>query len=374
MPIFMDRHDIPGATAQSVAMAHQKDVAIQGRYGCRALTYWYDQERGAAFCLIEAPSQNAVAEMHRNAHGLVPNKIIAVDKALVEGFLGRITDPVAAEAGVTLPVISEPAFRTVLTARAHAGPVAALRYGEAVASELLEEFRNYLARSTSDHAGSLVRSTSSEITASFFQASDAMDCAVEVTRALSAPNVREGLPDLELGIGIAAGQPVGSESTLFRKVIDTASNLCSVSRKRRTLVSSAVRTEATRDQLLSVMGSGAAKVLTAREEQFLEKLMAAMRAAISDEDFRIEALDSSLGSSRSQVFRNTHSITGFSPNELLREIRLASALDRLERGEGTVSEIAYDCGFASPAYFSRCYVDRYRVRPSAHLEWIHLHA
>lgn len=374
MPIYMDRHDIPGATAQSVAMAHQKDVAIQARYGCRALTYWYDQERGAAFCLIEAPSQNEVTEMHRNAHGLVPNRIIAVDKTLVEVFLGRITDPVVAEAEGTLPVISEPAFRTVLTARMHAGPVAALRYGGAVASEMLEEFRNQLVHCTSNHAGTLVNSTSSEITASFPVASDALGCAVQVTSVLSAPSKRERFPDLELGIGIAAGQPFGSESSLFRQVVDKASGLCSVSRKRHILVSSAVRTEATRDQLLAVTESGALKVLTAREEQFLEKLMGAMRGAVADEDFRIEALESSLGSSRSQIFRNTHSITGFSPNELLREIRLAAALDRLERGVGTVSEIAYDCGFASPAYFSRCYLYRYRIRPSAHLEWIRSHA
>ena len=45
------------------------------------------------FCLIEAPEKEAVEEMHRRAHGLIPNKIIEVNSTLVESFLGRIYDP-----------------------------------------------------------------------------------------------------------------------------------------------------------------------------------------------------------------------------------------------------------------------------------------
>ena len=50
MPIFMDRHDIPGATAKDVAEAHKQDLAIQDDFNCRALTYWFDEEKGMAFC------------------------------------------------------------------------------------------------------------------------------------------------------------------------------------------------------------------------------------------------------------------------------------------------------------------------------------
>ncbi len=45
MPIYMDRHDLPGVTAKDVAEAHQKDLKIQEAHGCRALTYWFDEER-----------------------------------------------------------------------------------------------------------------------------------------------------------------------------------------------------------------------------------------------------------------------------------------------------------------------------------------
>ncbi|RLD36959.1 MAG: DUF4242 domain-containing protein, partial [Bacteroidetes bacterium] len=43
MPIYMDRHDLSGATAKDVAQAHQNDLRIQEQYGCKGLTYWFDE-------------------------------------------------------------------------------------------------------------------------------------------------------------------------------------------------------------------------------------------------------------------------------------------------------------------------------------------
>jgi class 3 adenylate cyclase len=79
MPIFMDRHDVRDATAEAVAAAHQEDLRVQAQHACKSLTYWYDEQRGTAFCLIEAPTAGAVRALHRDAHGLIPNVIIEVD-------------------------------------------------------------------------------------------------------------------------------------------------------------------------------------------------------------------------------------------------------------------------------------------------------
>ena len=49
MPIFMDRHDMRGATAENVAEAHRKDLEIQDKYGVKYMTYWYNSERSAGF-------------------------------------------------------------------------------------------------------------------------------------------------------------------------------------------------------------------------------------------------------------------------------------------------------------------------------------
>ena len=114
MPIFMDRHDVSeNVTAEIVAQLHQQDLKIQHKFGCRGLTYWFDEYRKTAFCLIEAPSEDSIREMHRNAHGEVPHQVIEVDAGIVESFLGRIQDPEKAK-NTDLNIINDPAFRTIM--------------------------------------------------------------------------------------------------------------------------------------------------------------------------------------------------------------------------------------------------------------------
>ena len=117
MPIYMDRHDLPGGTtAENVADAHQADIKIQHQFGCKGLTYWFDEPTGAAFCLVDAPSADHVKAMHDSAHGLIPHKIIEVDPGIVRSFLGRIEDPIIEKTsnGANLNIINDPAFRTIM--------------------------------------------------------------------------------------------------------------------------------------------------------------------------------------------------------------------------------------------------------------------
>jgi hypothetical protein len=108
MPLFMDRHDIPGATAEDVAAAHVQDVRIQEQYGVHYLSYWHDPQADSVFCLADGPDMAAVETVHREAHGLVANKVIEVDPEAVRNFLGRIAEPTLGKPWV------ETAFRAVL--------------------------------------------------------------------------------------------------------------------------------------------------------------------------------------------------------------------------------------------------------------------
>jgi len=80
MPLYMDIHNLPGATAKEVAEAHIKDVQTQDRYGVRYLRYWVDEHRGKVFCLVDAPDAEAAATVHREAHGLVADDIFEVQE------------------------------------------------------------------------------------------------------------------------------------------------------------------------------------------------------------------------------------------------------------------------------------------------------
>jgi hypothetical protein len=80
MPLFMDVHEhLPeGASAAEVADAHTADLRVQGDYDVRYLKYWVDDAAGKVFCLVEAPDAESAARVHREAHGLVADRIFSV--------------------------------------------------------------------------------------------------------------------------------------------------------------------------------------------------------------------------------------------------------------------------------------------------------
>jgi hypothetical protein len=79
MPLYLDvHHKIPGLTSAGVRDAHTKDLEVQHKHGVQYLRYWYDEGTGKVFCLVQAPSREAAAAVHREAHGLVADEIIEV--------------------------------------------------------------------------------------------------------------------------------------------------------------------------------------------------------------------------------------------------------------------------------------------------------
>ena len=81
MPLFMDVHDVAGGVAiEDVAKAHLADLQAQDEFDVRYLRYWVDENAGRIFCLVEAPSADAAAAVHRQAHGLVADHIYRVQE------------------------------------------------------------------------------------------------------------------------------------------------------------------------------------------------------------------------------------------------------------------------------------------------------
>lgn len=104
--------------------------------------------------------------------------------------------------------------------------------------------------------------------------------------------------------------------------------------------------------------------LLTTEEQFVEHFRRLVLERLDDETLSVEQLAEKLAMSRTQLYRKIKALTNFSPNELIRNIRLTIARQMLERGTMTVSEVAYKTGFTSPSYFTKCYSDFFGTRPS----------
>lgn len=80
MPLYMDEHDLPGVKAADVVGAHEADVKVQGQYGVDYKHYWVDEAAGKVFCLVEAPDKESANRVHREAHGLVAEKLYEVEQ------------------------------------------------------------------------------------------------------------------------------------------------------------------------------------------------------------------------------------------------------------------------------------------------------
>jgi hypothetical protein len=79
MPLFLDEHEhIPGLTAEALAQAHARDVEVGPAHGVSYLRYWFDEATGKVFCLVDAPSAQAAEDVHREAHGLTADRLLAV--------------------------------------------------------------------------------------------------------------------------------------------------------------------------------------------------------------------------------------------------------------------------------------------------------
>jgi hypothetical protein len=79
--LFLDVHDIGKGKvkAKDVAGLHRRDLATQGKHGVEFKAYWVDEKEGKVYCLAEAPSAEAANQVHKEAHGVLANKIMEVD-------------------------------------------------------------------------------------------------------------------------------------------------------------------------------------------------------------------------------------------------------------------------------------------------------
>ena len=79
MPLYMDVHTLDDrVTLADVAKAHEADLKAQGAHDVNYLRYWVDEQNGKIFCLVDAPSPEAAATVHREAHGLTAQEIFRV--------------------------------------------------------------------------------------------------------------------------------------------------------------------------------------------------------------------------------------------------------------------------------------------------------
>jgi len=240
MPWYMDIHEVHGATPEDVAKAHQADLATETKYGVHYGKYWFNEEAGKIFCLCEAPNAEAAVQVHREAHGLLADKLIEVQPELVEGFMGTTkTNDVGA---ALLPGASadgrDSGIRTVVFTDIVGSTSLTQQLGDDAAMEFLHMHDTIVRGALTTCNGLEVKHTGDGIMSSFVSAAAAVRCAAEIQRELSKQQDRK-VP-LKVRIGGAAGEPVERDTDIFGSTVQLAARLCSHAQPEQILVSNVV--------------------------------------------------------------------------------------------------------------------------------------
>ncbi len=111
----------------------------------------------------------------------------------------------------------------------------------------------------------------------------------------------------------------------------------------------------------------AKETITELDKTFIEKFRKIVEENLTDSDLNVDEIGKNIGLSRIQLFRKIKSLTNYAPNELVRIIRLKEAEKLLIGSEKTISEIAYDTGFSSPSYFTKCFKEYFNESPTEFL-------
>lgn len=362
----MDRHIVPGITLKDASEAHKLDVAIQDEFDCKAITFWLDEDRGCAFCLIEAPDEESVRDLHNKAHGLIPNEIIEVEKNLVESFLGRLSDPEPVRLNAQDPdmIIYDPAYRVIMEIKIKDAPLMITRLGKTRGNALFEDINNRIDTSLYRYEGRQVFKRSDGCMASFSSVVDSVKCAIDIRNRLEQnSNLEES--KIHVAIGLSGGDPVTGEKPMFEEATQLAHHLCCLSAERGDIILSSEITEKLGvNHLQKFSGDHTIRALSMLEERFFSTLMEVMETKWDDPHITLSDVCKQAGFSRSMLYRKLTALTGKSFVDFLKEFRLNRALTLLEKNKDNITRAAYESGFSNPSYFAKCFREKFGLLPS----------
>ena len=103
---------------------------------------------------------------------------------------------------------------------------------------------------------------------------------------------------------------------------------------------------------------------TSMDDRFLAQVESIIHENLSDPDFGVNNLSQLLFLGTTQVYRKIKALTGYTPVELIRVIRLVKAAEMLKTEGLSVKEVGYRTGFKSPSYFIKCFREHFHMTPS----------
>lgn len=336
MPLFMDLHKASDydvkPTVEEIKRNHIADLEVQQKYGVKFLQYWINEEAGLVFCLMEAPDKESCSAVHREAHGDMPCNVIELQGGDYMTFMGDASKANAFDIVENADSTLDAGYRIIMV-------VDIISLTET--TPLLENIDEVIRKS----GGRFVNRPGNRRTIVFTTGAPAIACAADIIR-----NV-QNLPGEtnEIRIGISAGEPVTAKEDIFADAIQLANRLCDIAQNNQVLISPLVKQLTGPIDPPKLVQENASKILSQEDEQFLKLLLETVISLFSHGTFNIDSLSSSMGMSRSRLYRRITDLTGCSANRFIQELRMQKALRLIRNNYGNVTQVAFETGFSNPS-------------------------
>lgn len=230
-----------------------------------------------------------------------------------------------------------------------------------------QKFHNSVLKSIKYFKGIVIKSNNNNYLISFDSVSNAVFCALKIQSNFKYITPKFDLPNRKMNIALNAVILNSDDDTTYNEAIIFTTRMCEVV-QGDVVVSSKIKTLYESENKNAIINKDFIKVLKPKEEIFLNHLMNYIEKNWKSSDFNMAVFSKNLGYSKSQLYRNLKKISGKSPNNFVREYRLQRALKLLRKQSKNIAEVALESGFNSPAYFSKCFMDKYGILPSKYIQ------
>ena len=348
MPLFMDFYinSNKEISIEELIRKYMSDLTLQYRYGVEFKSLWVSEDTGIVFCLMEGPDRDSCTKAHQEVYGNMASHIIEVRPG--EFYRFRTSSTANHRFAEIEKDQHDPEYLTVLQFE-KIGPIKDQRFSI-----------NNIKQLITSCDGTILIDPHRSTKGVFVHPASAIMCACHIKYLMEKID-----PTLDYRIAIVAGKSANHlpnklneyETTLSEKLLKSG------------FKGSIRTTQLTRNLLYKENGASLGylkdiDVLSPNDEQFLFQLLEIIENNYRDPDFNSNSLTTLFGLSRSQLFRKVKRLTGYTPNLLVREVRLYEAFKLLNQDHDRISQIAYNTGFNSPSYFAKVFVQRFQILPS----------
>jgi AraC-like DNA-binding protein len=359
----MDIHFVGEVSLEDTRKAHLADLAVQEKYGVTYHQYWFNEEAGTVYCLMEGPDKESCEATHREANGITACQIIEVEGGMYDIFMGENQK---VDHGLVRHEDGEidTGYRFILSLDIIANTTSK----DSIDFEQLKlpkKPKNKALQLIAECDGKIIKTAGFDTIIAVFKNPDkVLRCAHEIQKEFtqSQNNTDPEIDDISYNMGISVGQPLTENEGFFEKAIQMSQRLCFIAGNNEIIISKLFEELCETNEIIKKHIK--LRIVNPAEQEFLDHLLDITENRFSEYEFGVDCLSRDLGVSQPQLYRKVKAITGRSPVSFIRDIRLNKALSLIKENKYNISEIALEVGYNSPSYFSKCFQEKFGIKPS----------